>query len=557
MMLNTAIVQVKDVTGKTVGAGFLVGDREILTCAHVVSAAIGTASNKAEIPASEVFLCFPFLATQDSYKAKIILWKPEEDIAGLQLYESPPSDAKPVRLVIEDAANLWGHPFRTFGFPRGFDSGVWSAGILLGPTAAKNWVQIETGQEVGFRIQPGFSGSPVWDEALGGVIGMVVARAAPSGETAFIITTSQISPAWTNLVFHPANRAKAQPEQRRLKVFLCHASGDKPSVRSLYNQLQKSDVEPWLDEENLLPGQRWQQEIPKAVRSSDVVIICLSQHSTTKEGYVQKEIKYALDVADEKPEDRIFLIPLRLEDCKVPNRLEPFQWVNLFEENGYERLMRSLRTSAESLGIQLSKSTSQKTISKYIPEIISILFLAADPTDASRLRLGEELREIQERLRLAKLRDRFELRSWMSVRPTDISQALLDETPYVIHFSGHGTEHGEMCFEDHQGKTHPISPDALATLFEQFSDQVHCVILNACYSESQAQAIAKSIDYVIGMNKAIGDRAAIAFSIGFYQALGAGRTIEDSYKFGCVQIKLQGIPENLTPILIKRGHLQS
>lgn len=184
---------------------------------------------------------------------------------------------------------------------------------------------------------------------------------------------------------------------------------------------------------------------------------------------------------------------------------------------------------------------------------VSILFLAADPTDASRLRLGEELREIQEKLQLAKMRENFFLHQRMSVRPADISQALLDISPNVVHFSGHGTNMGALCFENKVGETHPIQSDALAALFEQFATQVDCILLNACYSETQAKALAKHINYVIGMNRAIGDEAAIAFAIGFYQALGAGRTIEEAYKLGCVQIRLQGIPEHLTPVLIKKG----
>ncbi len=187
--------------------------------------------------------------------------------------------------------------------------------------------------------------------------------------------------------------------------------------------------------------------------------------------------------------------------------------------------------------------------------MISILFLAAEPADAARLRLGEELREIQ--LQLARPRTLFKLEPRMSVRPTDISQAMLDVQPQIVHFCGHGTATGMLCFENQVGETHPIQPDALAALFEQFAHQVNCVLLNACYSEAQAKAIAKHIEYVIGMNQAIGDRAAIAFAVGFYQALGAGRTVEDAYKLGCVQIRLQGIPEHLTPVLIKRGAIQS
>ena len=183
--------------------------------------------------------------------------------------------------------------------------------------------------------------------------------------------------------------------------------------------------------------------------------------------------------------------------------------------------------------------------------MISILFLTADPTDASRLRLGEEVREIQERLQLSRWRDNFALHPRMSVRPTDISQALLDVNPQIIHFSGHGTSNGMLCFENISGETHPIEPEALAALFEQFAHQLNCVILNACYSIAQARAIAEHIRYVIGMNQAIDDKASIAFSVGFYQALGGGRSIEDAYKLGCVQIRLENIPDYLTPILIK------
>jgi hypothetical protein len=96
----------------------------------------------------------------------------------------------------------------------------------------------------------------------------------------------------------------------------------------------------------------------------------------------------------------------------------------------------------------------------------------------------------------------------------------------------------------------------LAALFEQFANKVYCIVLNACYSEIQAQAIATHINYVIGMNQSISDRAAIAFTIGFYQALGAARTIDEAYKLGCIQIRLQGIPEHLTPVLIKNGTIQ-
>lgn len=214
----------------------------------------------------------------------------------------------------------------------------------------------------------------------------------------------------------------------------------------------------------------------------------------------------------------------------------------LQKEAGDDKLIRH-KQEGPAQKVERSKSSG----------VISVLFLTADPTDASRLRLGEELREIQEKLQLAKLREQFRLHQRMSVRPADISQALLDVQPQIVHFSGHGMATGALCFENQMGETHPIQPDALAALFEQFASQVKCVVLNACYSKIQANAIAEHIDYVIGTDQAISDKAAIAFAIGFYQALGAGRTIEEAYKLGCVQIRLQGIPEHLTPVLIKKG----
>jgi CHAT domain len=211
-----------------------------------------------------------------------------------------------------------------------------------------------------------------------------------------------------------------------------------------------------------------------------------------------------------------------------------------------EKLMQAIAKKAQS-----SKITVNSSIEK--SQTISILLLSADPTNASRLRIGEELREIQEKLQLARLRDKFIIDQRTSVRSTDLSQALLDVQPNIVHFSGHGESSGNLCFEDRSGRIHPISPDALAALFEQFTDQVSCVLLNSCYSEMQAVAIANHINYVIGMSHAIGDHAAIAFAVGFYQALGAGRIIEDAYKLGCAQIRLQNIPEHLTPVLIQKG----
>ncbi len=146
-------------------------------------------------------------------------------------------------------------------------------------------------------------------------------------------------------------RTSDSKSPRALRAFLCHSSSDKSTVRSLYRRLITENVNPWFDERNLLPGQEWSSEIVKAVRESDVVIVCLSNRSINKAGYVQKEIKYALDAADEQPENVIFLIPLKIEECEVPERLRRWQWVNYFEENGYNKLIEALRIQAKKLGL--------------------------------------------------------------------------------------------------------------------------------------------------------------------------------------------------------------
>jgi len=133
-------------------------------------------------------------------------------------------------------------------------------------------------------------------------------------------------------------------------VFLCHASEDKQRVHDLAIRLRADGFHPWLDEEELLPGQHWESEIQRAVRRSHVVIICLSTRAVTKAGFLQKEIASALSVLDEQPEVIIFVIPARFEHCEVPSRLQQLHYVDLFSENGYSRLRRALIARAQQLG---------------------------------------------------------------------------------------------------------------------------------------------------------------------------------------------------------------
>lgn len=139
--------------------------------------------------------------------------------------------------------------------------------------------------------------------------------------------------------------------KRPLRVFLCHAKDDKSAIRELQKQLLAQNIDPWLDEDKLLAGQEWELEIAEAVRNSDAVIVCLSKKSIPKAGYVQKEIRYALDVADQQPEGAVFLIPLKLETCDVPQRLRSKQWLDYFKAGGFTQLLNALQHRAIELDL--------------------------------------------------------------------------------------------------------------------------------------------------------------------------------------------------------------
>jgi CHAT domain len=153
-------------------------------------------------------------------------------------------------------------------------------------------------------------------------------------------------------------------------------------------------------------------------------------------------------------------------------------------------------------------------------------------------------------LRQAEFRDRFDIKQHWAVRVADLQGFLLRYKPDLIHFSGHGSASSQIILEDNSGKSHPVSPRALSQVFSVLKDNIRCVVLNACYSEQQAQAIAQHIDCVVGMSKAIGDAAAISFAAAFYQALGYGRNVKTAFDLGCAQIDLENLDEQDTPKLL-------
>ncbi|MBF2015562.1 MAG: CHAT domain-containing protein [Rivularia sp. T60_A2020_040] len=217
-------------------------------------------------------------------------------------------------------------------------------------------------------------------------------------------------------------------------------------------------------------------------------------------------------------------------------------------------LVNAETVNAEQIGGNINNNDAQKQNQKESENsaVKTILILASNPKNTSQLRLDEEVREIDAGLQRAKKRELFDLKQRWAVRCQEVYQALLDLKPQIVHFSGHGSGDDGLFLEDEDGNLKLVNTEAIAKLFELFSTTIECVVLNACYSEVQASAIAKHIPYVIGMNQAIGDKAAIKFATGFYNALGAGENIEFAYKLGCNVIQLDGIAEHLTPVLKKK-----
>lgn len=180
----------------------------------------------------------------------------------------------------------------------------------------------------------------------------------------------------------------------------------------------------------------------------------------------------------------------------------------------------------------------------------TILILSANPIGTTPLRLDEEVRDIKEGMQRSRYRDQFEVKHRLALRIRDLRRALLDHEPQILHFTGHGESEG-ILVEDKQGLATLITSRALTGTFKLYTHRIECVILSACYSDHQAVAINKHIRYVVGMPGQIKDKAAIEFAVGFYDALGAGKPVEEAFDFGCnaIQQYWPEIPEYMYPKL--------
>jgi len=212
---------------------------------------------------------------------------------------------------------------------------------------------------------------------------------------------------------------------------------------------------------------------------------------------------------------------------------------------------------------------------------IKILILASNPIDTGHLRIDQEIKKIEEGIKLSKYRDSIEIKTQLAVTVDEFRRALLEEKPTIVHFTGHGAGNKpseyennsqtrdisfapkndntkqESCLiiENELGTKNFLPPQAVADLISIFKESIKCVVLCACHSHSQAALIAKNIDYAIGMKKAVNDDSAIAFSIAFYDAIGSGETVPFAFDIAVNNIAMKNLEgKDIPQLSIKEGH---
>lgn len=183
---------------------------------------------------------------------------------------------------------------------------------------------------------------------------------------------------------------------------------------------------------------------------------------------------------------------------------------------------------------------------------IKILFLAANPAETTRLRLDEEARAIDQALRLAEYR-LFDIQAHWAVRIGELQELLLRHQPDIVHFCGHGSAADELVLQDEVGQPRLVKASSLRSLFRVFREQIRCVVLNACFSDSQAAVIAEEVACVVGMSGRISDEAARAFAAAFYGSLGYAQSVGAAFELGCNRIDLHNLGEAHRPLLVPRA----
>ena len=335
MSADTSIVRIRRADRTVVGAGFLVNEQHIFTCAHVVTQALDLPDDVPEAPQAQIWLDFPLVAPKKLLTAEVVYWEPKQedetgDIAVLRLQADPPDGCEAARLA--EAEDFWNHPFRAFGYPVGQDDGVWATGRLLGRQAT-HWIMIEDVKAQGFGVVQGFSGGPVWDTQLEGVVGMVVASNLPTTidtKTAFVIPLDVLTSAW-----------KIDSPVLSQRVFLSSAPGDASFAEKLCADLQMRGVVVWNEQKGPdgIPASD-EEQLQRAIRATQAVVLIVSPQTRTS-----RTVKEHLRLAD-LYQRRLILVWVGDDPDARPQRYgwHETTWIDVHEES-YPSILETIESS--------------------------------------------------------------------------------------------------------------------------------------------------------------------------------------------------------------------
>jgi hypothetical protein len=364
-----------------------------------------------------------------------------------------------------------------------------------------------------------------------------------------------------------------------IEVFFSYAHTDEELRNALEKHLQllqrQGVIKAWHDRK-IEAGTAWQSTIDQHLKRARVILLLVSADFLASDYCWGIEMQQAM-ARHEAGNVRVIPVILRDVDWHtapfgklqvLPTGGKPVtSWPN--RDEAFANVARGIRSAIEELVTAGPRESSprypipeqHRTMGVQSPfgmpeeraaEKIKVLFLAANPTGTAQLHLDEEIREITIKIRAAEYRNALELISRWAVRPDDLLQSMNEHSPHIVHFSGHGSQSEELILVDDSGNPKRVSKAALDLLFRTLKGNIRVVVLNACFSRSQAEAITEHIDCAIGMNKAIGDKAAITFAASFYRAIGFGRSVKESFDQGKIALLLEGIPEENTPELLER-----
>ncbi|HYR10770.1 MAG TPA: TIR domain-containing protein, partial [Longimicrobium sp.] len=322
-------------------------------------------------------------------------------------------------------------------------------------------------------------------------------------------------------------------------LFIAYASEDAQVAREIMHELTARGLRVWLDRTALRIGDSLSQSIDRGLAGSRFGLVLLSRNFFQKP-WTQRELGGMF--ARETTEGRTLVLPLWHEiDEREIARHSPIlaDKYALRTSDGISFIADTLMDMFDSraAGDAPAPVVQPRNVRLGTDGKIHILFLAANSVNRA-LDLEWEIKRVEADLRAAKERDRLAFKLVSAATFDSMMQAMLDDSPTIVHFSGHGQTEG-ILLRNEAGQSQLVSGKALASLFKLFRETVNCVVLNACWSEPQARAIREHIPHVIGTRAEIADDNAVAFSTGFYKAIGAGRDVPFAYEMGLARVQAE------------------